>query len=56
MVTLTTTLCMGMIALGPFAFGMVVDYLGYTAAWAMLILTVLMTALPVLSARARRPT
>ncbi|MCR0985441.1 hypothetical protein [Roseomonas populi] len=45
-VALTTTVCMGAMAHGPFAFGLVVDHLGYAATWAMLILPVVVTAVP----------
>jgi sugar phosphate permease len=54
-IAFATTLCMVVMALGPFAFGLVVDYLGYAAAWVMLILPVVVTAVPLLGFRPRLP-
>lgn len=47
-VSFATTLCMVVMALGPFLFGFVVDHAGYTPAWALLIAPVVVTALPLL--------
>ncbi|HEY4254503.1 MAG TPA: MFS transporter [Roseomonas sp.] len=54
-VAFATTLCMVVMALGPFVFGLVVDRFGYAPAWALLILPVLITALPLLRGKARLP-
>lgn len=54
-VAFATTLCMVVMALGPFVFGLVVDHLGYAAAWAMLVLPVVATAVPLLRPRAWAP-
>jgi MFS family permease len=54
-VVFATTLCMVVMALGPFIFGLVVDQFGYAAAWAMLILPVVATAVPLLSHGSKRP-
>jgi MFS family permease len=52
-VAFATTLCMVMMALGPFIFGLVVDHFSYAAAWSMLILPVIATAVPLLRHGAR---
>jgi MFS family permease len=43
-VSFATTLCMTAMSLGPFVFGLVVDFLGYTVAWLGLVLPVAITA------------
>jgi sugar phosphate permease len=47
-VSFATTLCMIVMALGPFIFGLLVDYYGYATAWACLVAPVLATAVPLL--------
>lgn len=54
-VAFATTLCMVVMALGPFFFGLVVDHAGYGLAWALLIVPVVITALPLLRARIQSP-
>ena len=53
-VAFATTLCMVVMALGPFAFGLVVDLAGYAPAWALLIAPVVVTALPLLRSGSRQ--
>ncbi|MBS7809754.1 MFS transporter [Roseococcus pinisoli] len=52
-VAFATTLCMVVMALGPLLFGLVVDHVGYSAAWAMLVLPVVAMSLPLLRSRPR---
>jgi sugar phosphate permease len=47
-VSFATTLCMIVMALGPFFFGVMVDWFGYGTAWACLVAPVLATAIPLL--------
>ncbi|HEV7266848.1 MAG TPA: MFS transporter [Falsiroseomonas sp.] len=47
-VGLVTTLCMVVVALGPFVFGLGVDVLGYPASWVLLTLPVIASATPLL--------
>lgn len=53
-VSFASTLCMIVMALGPFLFGLAVDALGYRVAWTMLALPVVLTALPLLRAQGAR--
>jgi len=50
-VSFATTLCMIVMALGPFLFGLLVDHFGYSIAWACLVAPVLATAIPLLRSR-----
>ncbi|MCA3585546.1 MAG: MFS transporter [Methylocystis sp.] len=47
-VSFATTLCMIVMALGPFVFGLIVDLAGYRMAWLLLTAPVVLTALPLL--------
>lgn len=53
-VAFSTTLCMTVMALGPFLFGVVVDRFGYGIAWAALLAPVFLTAVPILIPRRDR--
>ncbi|WP_370677130.1 MFS transporter [Pleomorphomonas sp. PLEO] len=50
-VAFASTICLAVMALGPYLFGLIVDHVGYTAAWAALILPVVALALPLLRGR-----
>ncbi len=52
-VSLATTMCMVVMALGPFLFGLAVDLAGYGPAWALLLLPVVVTAWPLCRSRRR---
>lgn len=45
-VSFASTLCLIAMALGPWLFGLVTDQFGYSAAWALLVAPVVVTALP----------
>lgn len=42
-VAFASTICLAVMALGPYIFGLIADYLGYASAWGALILPVLIT-------------
>lgn len=50
-VAFASTICLAVMALGPLLFGLIVDHVGYTAAWTALILPVVALALPLLRRR-----
>lgn len=52
-VSFASTLCLIVMALGPWLFGLVADQFGYACAWALLIAPVVVMALPLLRSRSR---
>ncbi len=52
-VSFASTLCLIVMALGPWLFGLAADRFGYACAWALLIVPVVVTALPLLRSRDR---
>ena len=50
-IAFASTICLGVMAIGPYIFGLLVDHLGYGAAWSALIVPVVATALPLTSPR-----
>ncbi|KNY33530.1 MFS transporter [Agrobacterium genomosp. 3] len=45
-IAFASTICLAVMAIGPYIFGLLVDSFGYGAAWSVLILPVVVTALP----------
>lgn len=54
-IAFASTICLGVMAIGPYIFGLLVDHLGYGAAWFALILPVVVTALPLTISSPRLP-
>ena len=54
-IAFASTICLGVMAIGPYIFGLLVDHLGYGAAWSALIVPVVATALPLTISSPRLP-
>ncbi|WP_142781171.1 MFS transporter [Agrobacterium sp. T29] len=54
-IAFASTICLGVMAIGPYIFGLLVDHLGYGAAWFALIVPVVVTALPLTISSPRLP-
>ncbi|UXT43958.1 MFS transporter [Agrobacterium leguminum] len=54
-IAFASTICLGVMAIGPYIFGLLVDHLGYGAAWFALIVPVVATALPLTISSPRLP-
>ncbi|KVK50816.1 MFS transporter [Agrobacterium sp. JL28] len=54
-IAFASTICLGVMAIGPYIFGLLVDHLGYGAAWSALIVPVAATALPLAISSPRLP-
>lgn len=54
-VAFASTICLGVMAIGPYIFGLLVDHFGYGAAWSTLIVPVIITALPLAIPSSRVP-
>ncbi|MCZ7910203.1 MFS transporter [Agrobacterium leguminum] len=54
-IAFASTICLGVMAIGPYIFGLLVDHLGYGAAWSALIVPVVVTALPLTISSPRLP-
>lgn len=54
-IAFASTICLAVMAAGPYVFGLVVDYWGYGFAWAALILPVVATAIPLVFNRQPLP-
>ncbi|CUX50417.1 MFS transporter [Agrobacterium sp. CNPSo 2736] len=53
-IAFASTICLGVMAIGPYIFGLLVDHFGYGAAWSALIVPVVATALPLAISSPRR--
>ena len=53
-IAFASTICLGVMAIGPYIFGLLVDHFGYGAAWSALIVPVVATALPLTISSPRR--
>jgi MFS family permease len=54
-IAFASTICLGVMAIGPYIFGLLVDHFGYGAAWSALIMPVVVTALPLAISSPRLP-
>ena len=54
-IAFASTICLGVMAIGPYIFGLLVDHFGYGAAWSTLIVPVIITALPLAIPSSRVP-
>jgi MFS family permease len=54
-IAFASTICLGVMAIGPYIFGLLVDHFGYGAAWSALIMPVVVTALPLTISSPRLP-
>lgn len=54
-IAFASTICLGVMAIGPYIFGLLVDHFGYGAAWSALIVPVVVTALPLAISSPRLP-
>ena len=54
-IAFASTICLGVMAIGPYIFGLLVDHFGYGAAWSTLIVPVIVTALPLAIPSSRVP-
>lgn len=54
-IAFASTICLAVMALGPYIFGLLVDHFGYGAAWSTLILPVVLAALPLAIPSPRLP-
>lgn len=54
-IAFASTICLGVMAIGPYIFGLLVDHFGYGAAWSTLIVPVIATALPLAIPSSRVP-
>ncbi|CDN94175.1 MFS transporter [Agrobacterium tumefaciens] len=54
-IAFASTICLAVMAIGPYIFGLLVDHFGYGAAWSALIVPVLVTALPLAISSSRLP-
>ncbi|WP_216331636.1 MFS transporter [Rhizobium sp. X9] len=54
-IAFASTICLGVMAIGPYIFGLLVDHFGYGAAWSALIVPVVVTALPLAISSSRLP-
>ncbi|KJF72866.1 MFS transporter [Agrobacterium arsenijevicii] len=52
-IAFASTICLAVMAIGPYLFGLLVDHFGYGAAWSALIVPVVVTALPLATSSLR---
>jgi len=48
-IAFASTICLAVMAAGPYLFGLMADYFGYGVAWAVLLLPVIVTSLPLIA-------